>query len=169
MGFYLGNYEGNDADAIAGIGLEKHLGLIEGRMGEIRGEYDQRGQFMEDASALERQGITRQMGSANRQAGQAVGQAMGRTGGFAGSGQLDTAVSTVQDEASTTRAGFFNQLKGNTLSLMRDRFNLGVQEKADIFGIQTSALDLYSSYHANLEKSESDVGFDYERFGIDNG
>jgi len=156
-GNYMGDVRGSDVDYETDVKsfetFQKSFGLLSDRLGEIGGEFEQRGQFAEEASALERQGITRQGLSSLSQSQEAEGRT-----GFATSGGAEQAV-------EDTRAGFLDQLRGNSLSLMREKFNLGLQEKESRFGMQTNMLDLYANYQSGRINLDADAmgGFDIDK------
>ncbi|MBT6045337.1 hypothetical protein HN803_06860 [candidate division WWE3 bacterium] len=154
-GIWFGNrYAGSDAGAKADIKsyetFQTQLGLMQTRMGEIGGEFDQREDFMSKQNFLENAGVNRDamfnIGNAQNQAGNT---------GFASSGGAE-------QNTERTRAGFVDTLRGNAMSFAKDRFELGLQEKAETLGMQTNMLDLYANYQANRQNLEFDATDDFD-------
>jgi len=86
-----------------------------------------------------------------------IGNAQNQAGntGFASSGGAE-------QNTERTRAGFVDTLRGNAMSFAKDRFELGLQEKAETLGMQTNMLDLYANYQANRQNLEFDATDDFD-------
>ena len=155
LNMYFGERKGSDSDYKATQEFESGLGLITDRIGEIGDEFEQRGTFLTEASQLEAEGI-------NREAVRGVSSAQNASGysGMAVSGGAEQAI-------GDTQSSFTDKLRGNAMSLMQNRFNLGIQERDTRLGLQTSAIDLYSSYRAGLDKSDKAKEIDiYGQLGV---
>lgn len=164
-----GDYAGSDKAAEADIDsysqFQKSFGLFKERLGEIGGEYDQREQFLEDSSRLEREGLIRNFNRSAMDLRRSGESAMGRTG-LATSGASEYEMNLGLDRGAED---FKMQLKQNALDFARGRFDLSTQEKQDIFSTKASALDLYSNYLASRQNLKYDAsgGFDpYEELGL---
>jgi hypothetical protein len=147
-------YKGSDAGAEADIKgfdtFKTQFGMMQKRMGEISGEFDRREQFLDQANVIEKGQIGR-----SAMMGLSAGEdKIGQTG-FAFSG----GATKVQEN---TRSGFVDQLKGNAMDFAKSRFELGLQEKAETFGMQTNMLDLYANYQANRQNLEFDATDDFD-------
>ena len=150
----FGDYAGGDTEAKADIKafdtFKTQFGMMQKRMGEIGGEFDKREEFMGDQFSLGQSGL-------NREATFGIGQAQNQAGGtgFATSG-------SAQQGIANTRSSFVDQLKGNAMDFAKSRFELGLQEKAETFGMQTNMLDLYANYQANRQNLEYDATDDFD-------
>ena len=153
-GIWFGNrYKGGDAEAKADIKsfdlFKTQFGMLKKRFGEIGGEYDKREQFMGDQFLMEQTGI-------NREGMYGVENAQNRAGGS------NLVYGAGNKAVETVTSSFADKLRMNALGYAKSKFELGLQEKAESFGMQTNMLDLYSNFQSNRQNLEFDATGDFD-------